>query len=66
MKVKELVRLMNNDGTDPKIWVLKNSNDGHIHIAYSGPPRKIDKDAAMLRVTSFTATDRGAIVIYAK
>lgn len=66
MTVKALARLMNNDGTDPQIYVLTHSNDGYVQIAYSGPPRNIDQDTAMLRVTSFTAIDRGAIVIYTK
>lgn len=61
MKVKDLIRLMNDHGTNPRIKLLKCSDP-----IYEGNPDYADNTMKQLTINSFTVIGRGQIDIYCK
>ena len=63
MKIKELIGLMNDHGTRPRIRVMRHRNEYSL-LAYEGKPNNISKEIAELQVFSFTVLGTGFIEIH--
>ena len=63
MKIKELIKPMNNHGTNPRIMVLKHY-DGYSELIYEGSPRNVDTSIANEIVNSYTVKGKGFIEIH--
>lgn len=65
MKIKELIKPMNDHGTNPRIMVLKHY-DGYSELIYEGSPRKaeVDESIATLKVNTYTIKGKGFMEIH--
>lgn len=63
MKIKELIKPMNDHGTKPRIRVLKH-NDDFSELIYEGSTYNIDKTIAELKVESFTVGGIGFLEVH--
>ena len=61
MKIKALVKLMNNHGTNPRIDVLHGDT-----ILFAGKRENMDAEIMEMKVNSFTAVGAGHLKIYAE
>lgn len=63
MKIKELIKPMNDHGTNPRIIVLKHY-DGYSELIYEGSPRNADASIANEKVNSYTIKGKGFMEIH--
>lgn len=63
MKVKALINMMNDYGTNPRIKVLRHTSEA-AYIEYEGKPHNIDEKISQLKVNSFTVIGKGFIEIH--
>ena len=63
MKVKDFARLMNNQGTCPRIKVFSHDEDCAL-LVYEGKPESIDEAVSEKKVNSFTVVGRGCVDIH--
>ena len=74
MRVKDLTKLINNQGTCPRISVLcyrhyldnDPSNSAYNYLIYEGSPDNISKEVGQLKVNSFTIRGVGFLEIFAE
>lgn len=66
MKVSALTKLMNDQGTKPRIKVMKHSEENCSFLVYEGRPSEIDEGTATMKVNSFTVLGEGYMVIHAQ
>ena len=64
MKIKNLTKMINDHGTNPRVRVLKHECDCAI-VVYEGKPNNVDSDIENLTVNSFTVLGKGFIEIHA-
>lgn len=65
MKIKMFAKLMNDYGTNPRVRVMKHTDDASI-IIYEGDPRNMDEEIQGMRVNSFTVLGTGFVEIHTK
>ena len=63
MKIRDLVKHMNNFGTNPRIHVLKHSSD-FSELIYEGAPYDARHDILEMTVSSFTVRGVGFLEIH--
>ena len=66
MKVSALTKLMNDQGTRPRIKVMKHSDEDCSFLVYEGRPSEMDEETARMKVNSFTVLGEGYMVIHAQ
>lgn len=63
MKIKDLTKLMNDHGTNPRIMVMKH-HDGYSELIFEGSPRNVDASIANEKVNSYTIKGKGFMEIH--
>ena len=63
MKIKELIKPMNDHGTNPRIMVMKH-RDGYSELIFEGRPHNVDASIANEKVNSYTIKGTGFMVIH--
>ena len=69
MKIKEMVRLMSDHGTNPRVKIVQHTLDGmsdYALLAYEGRPDGMNDEIAKLKINSFTVLGTGLIEIHAQ
>ena len=65
MKVKELLRLMNDHGTKPYVQVFDSGRRRMSILIYEGKPEDVDEETGKMKVNGFVSVGIGHFKVYA-